>query len=200
MKNIKGILILLIAITSALLVYMVFFVEPIHEYTYEEYRISQEGENPELEAELKVRIYPVNKKILEEKYNGNLDLNYMYEKLHQLVHKNLPILQEELQDVNASGLNTYFETNRSNLLAVAGITNVEGLSKLVQNIVNKEIAETEYIDSEILTDTYVEDERYDMVNIKLNYKNSSLYFKIYIANDMLTSPMIIFDSINGGKE
>lgn len=200
MKNIKGILILLIAITSALLVYMVFFVEPIHEYTYEEYRISQEGENPELEAELKVRIYPVNKKILEEKYNGNLDLNYMYEKLHQLVHKNLPILQEELQDVNASGLNTYFETNRNNLLAVAGITSVEGLSKLVQNVVNKEIAETEYIDSEILTDTYVEDERYDMVNIKLNYKNSSLYFKIYIANDMLTSPMIIFDSINGGKE
>ena len=200
MKNIKGLLIVLIIVTACLLGYMIFFVEPIHEYTYEEYRISQEGENPELEAALKIRIYPENKEFLDGKYDGNMDLNYMYEKLHQLVHKNLPLLQEDLQGVNVSGLNTYFETNRNNLIAIAGITSVDALSRLSKNIANKSIDDSEYVDSEILTDTYVEYENYDTVDIKINYQNNSLYFKIYIANDILTSPMVIFDSINGGDE
>lgn len=199
MKKINGLLVILIIVTACLLGYMIFGIEPIHEYTYEEYRISQEGENPELEAALKIRIYPENKEFLDKKYNGNMDLNYMYEKLHQLVHKNLPALQEELKNLNASSLNTYFENNKNKLIAIAGITNVEGVSKLSQNISNKSIEESEYVNSEILTDIYTENEIYDTVNIKINYKSNSLYFKIYIANDIITSPMIIFDSINGGN-
>lgn len=198
MKSFNGILVILIILTSCLLAYMVFGIEPIHQYTYEEYRISQEGVDPELEAALKIRIYPKNKEFLDDKYDGNVDLNYMYEKLHQLVHKNLPVLQQDLQGLNAQGLNTYFEANKSNLLAIAGITNVNELSNLAQNISDKSIAESEYVDSEILTDTYIENEKYDVVNIKLNYQKNSMYFKIYIANEILTSPMIIFDSINGG--
>ena len=198
MKNINGILVVLIIITSCLLGYMLFLVEPIYEFTYEEYRISQEGIDPELEAALKIRIYPKDREIIEQKYNGNMDLNYMYEKLHQLVHQNLPILQQELENANANTLNVYLENNKQKLLAVAGITNIEALSKLVQNISGKSIDESEYVSSEILTNTYIENESYDTVDIKINYKNNSIYFKIYIANDILTSPMVIFDSINGG--
>lgn len=196
MRNINGILTLLIIISIAVLGFMVFFVDPIHEYTYEEYKISQEGENPELEAALKIRIYPKNKEFLDEKYNGNLDENYLYEKLHQLVHKYLPELQVSLSNLN--GISTYFESNKNNLIAIAGITSADELSKLALNLQNKNIAETEYVDAEILTNTYLEDEKYDMVDVKLNYKTTALYFKIYIANDMLTSPMVILESINGG--
>lgn len=198
MKSINGLLITLIIVTACLLGYMLFLVEPIYEFSYEEYRISQEGIDPELEAALKIRIYPKNKEFLDEKYNGNMDLNYMYEKLHQLVHKNLPLLQQDLKDVNATTLSDYFENNRHNLIAIAGITNVGGLSKLVQNIANKKIDESEYVDSQILSETYEEYENYDTVNITINYKNDSIYFKIYMANDILTSPVVIFDSIKGG--
>ena len=49
MKGIKPILVFLIIISLCLLVYLVFFVSPIKQFTYEEYKIMQEGENPELE-------------------------------------------------------------------------------------------------------------------------------------------------------
>ena len=197
MKGIKGILIILIIISICLLTYMIFFVDPIHEFTYEEYKIMQEGENPELEAALKIRIFPENREYLEEKYNGNLDLNYVYEKLYDLVHKNLSTLQSDLASLNSSELNTYLENNKADLIACAGITTIQELSMLSVNIKEKNINDTEYINSEIDTQSYVEDEKYDTVNIKINYQNYKLYFKIYIANDMLTSPMVIFESVSG---
>ena len=197
MKGIKGILIILIIISICLLTYMIFFVDPIHEYTYEEYKIMQEGENPELEAALKIRIFPENREFLEEKYNGNLDLNYLYEKIHELVHQNITTLQNDLEGLNATELNTYFENNKANLISSAGITTIQELSMLSVNIQGKSINDTEYIDSVIDTSSYIEDEKYDSVNITINYKTCKLYFKIYIANDMLTSPMIIFESVNG---
>ena len=197
MKGIKGILIILIIISICLLTYMIFFVDPIHEYTYEEYKIMQEGENPELEAALKIRIFPENREFLEEKYNGNLDLNYLYEKIHELVHQNITTLQNDLEGLNATELNTYFENNKANLISSAGITTIQELSMLSVNIQGKSINDTEYIDSVIDTSSYIEDEKYDSVNITINYKTCKLYFKIYIANDMLTSPMIIFESVSG---
>ena len=197
MKGIKGILIILIIISICLLTYMIFFVDPIHEYTYEEYKIMQEGENPELEAALKIRIFPENREFLEEKYNGNLDLNYLYEKIHELVHQNITTLQNDLEGLNATELNTYFENNKANLISSAGITTIQELSMLSVNIQGKSINDTEYIDSVIDTSSYIEDEKYDSVNIAINYRTCKLYFKIYIANDMLTSPMIIFESVSG---
>lgn len=197
MKGIKGILIILIIISICLLTYMIFFVDPIHEYTYEEYKIMQEGENPELEAALKIRIFPENREVLEEKYNGNLDLNYVYEKLYELVHQNISILQSDLVNLNSTQLNTYLENNKTNLIASTGITTIQELSKLSLNIQGKSINDTDYINSEIDTSSYVEDEKYDSVNIIINYKNCKLYFKLYIANDMLTSPMVIFESMSG---
>ena len=197
MKGIKGILIILIIISICLLTYMIFFVDPIHEYTYEEYKIMQEGENPELEAALKIRIFPENREFLEEKYNGNLDLNYLYEKIYELVHQNITTLQNDLEGLNAAELNTYFENNKANLISSAGITTIQELSMLSVNIQGKSINDTEYIDSVIDTSSYIEDEKYDSVNIAINYRTCKLYFKIYIANDMLTSPMIIFESVNG---
>lgn len=197
MKGIKGILIILIIISICLLTYMIFFVDPIHEYTYEEYKIMQEGENPELEAALKIRIFPENREFLEEKYNGNLDLNYLYEKIYELVHQNITTLQNDLEGLNAAELNTYFENNKANLISSAGITTIQELSMLSVNIQGKSINETEYIDSVIDTSSYIEDEKYDSVNIAINYRTCKLYFKIYIANDMLTSPMIIFESVSG---
>lgn len=201
MRKVKGILVLLIIINIALLLYIIFGVEPIHEFTYEEYRISQEGVNPKLEAELRIRIYPENKEFLDKKYVGNLDLNYVYEKLHDLVHKNMEVLQKDLKGLNATALNTYFENNRANLKAIAGITNVQELSNLKQSIDGKDLNDSNYINSEILQEIYEESEKYDTVNLKLNYQNDiTLYFKLYIANDMLTSPMVIFEAINGGAE
>lgn len=197
MKGIKGILIILIIISICLLTYMIFFVDPIHEYTYEEYKIMQEGENTELEAALKIRIFPENREVLEEKYNGNLDLNYVYEKLYELVHQNIFSLQSDLENLNSTQLNTYLENNKTNLIASTGITTIQELSKLSLNIQGKSINDTDYINSELDTSSYVEDEKYDSVNIIINYKNCKLYFKLYIANDMLTSPMVIFESMSG---
>lgn len=197
MKGIKGILILLIAFNICLLIYMIFFVKPIKEYTYEEYRVMMEGENPELEAALKIRIFPENKEYLEEKYDGNMDLNYLYEKIHELVHTNLEKLISDIKGLNASGVNEYLTKNKENLLAIAGITNVEQLSSFKYNINEKNINEEDYVSSEIIQESYVEGEDYDSVNLKINYKNDSIFLKIKIANNILTSPMIIFESIGG---
>lgn len=199
MKNIKGILILLIAIIICLLIYMIFFIDPIHEYTYEEYRIMMEGENPELEAALKIRIFPEKKEYLEESYNGNMDLNYLYEKIYELVHKNIEILQNELKGLNINLINEYLNQNKEKLITMAGITNLEELNNLANNINGKNIAEADYINSEIIQDSYIEGEDYDSVNLKINYKNDTILFKIKIANDVLTSPMIILESIGGDE-
>lgn len=197
MKGLKGILILLIIISISAIIYITFFVEPIHEYTYEEYRIMMEGENPELEAALKIRIFPENKEYLEENYNGNIDLNYFYEKIYNLVHKNIEPLQKELKGLNINGLKEYLANNQNDLISTVGITNIEQLNNLSNNISRKSIKEEEYINSGIIQDTYVEGEEYDTVNLKINYENDSIFFKIKIANDMLTSPMIILESIGG---
>ena len=102
-----------------------------------------------------------------------------------------------MENLNSTQLNTYLENNKTNLIASTGITTIQELSKLSLNIQGKSINDTDYINSEIDTSSYVEDEKYDSVNIIINYKNCKLYFKLYIANDMLTSPMVIFESMSG---
>ena len=108
----KGILVIVIIVNIFLISFMTFFVDPIQKYTYEEYRISVEGENPELEAELKIRIYPENRAAIQAEYNGNVDLNYMYEKLYDLVHTNLPTIQSEIQNLSINNLNQYLQNKK----------------------------------------------------------------------------------------
>lgn len=194
----KAILVVVIVINIVLITFMTFFVNPIHKYTYEEYRISVEGENPELEAALKIRIFPENREKIEATYNGNIDLNYMYEKLYDLVHTNLPIIQNEIKDLGVNALNGYLQNNKNNLLVYLGITNIEQLSKLAINIKDCNIKESEYVNSRFIENTYQETEEYDSFEIAINYKTCTLNFRIYVANSLLTSPMVIFDSVNGG--
>lgn len=194
----KGILVVVITINIVLITFMTFFVDPIHEYTYEEYKISMEGENPELEAALKIRIYPENRDSIEEKYNGNVDFNYMYEKLYDLVHTNLPIVQSEIQDLGVTMLKQYLENNQNKMLVYLGITNIEQLSKLATNIKDCNIEESEYINSNFVENTYEETDEYDSFEICINYQTCKLYFRIYVSNSILTSPMVIFDSVTGG--
>ena len=200
MKGIKPILVFLIIISLCLLVYLVFFVSTIKQFTYEEYKIMQEGENPELAAALKIRIFPENKEYLEEKYAGRLDLNYVYEKLFDLVHTNLESMQNDFSKLTANEYNNYLAQNQAKLVSTIGITSTNQLATLAQNILNKDISDTEYVKTVIFQDTYVESEKYDTVNISINYNNATLYFKLYIANDMITSPMVIFEAINGGAQ
>ncbi len=201
MKGLKTILVFIIIINVILIAYMTIFVKSIHKYTYEEYRISVEGENPELEAALKIRIFPEGKEELEEKYNGNINLNYFYEKVFDLVHTNLPKLKEELKDLNlnANELNNYLQNNKNNLLVYMGITNVEQLSRLASSIKKYDISDSEYIDCNIVSNSYIESEQYDSFELFINYKTCKLDFKIYIANDMLSSPMVIIELLNGGE-
>lgn len=196
----KGILVIIIAVNIVLISYMTFFVTPVQEYTLEEYRISVEGENPELEAELKIRIYPENRDAIQEIYNGNVDLNYMYEKLYDLVHKNLPIVQDEIQGLSVMGLNQYLQNNQHEMLVYFGITNIEQLSKLAANIKDCNIEESEYINSNYVENTYQEAEEYDSFEIEVNYKTCKLKFRVYVSNKVLTSPMVIFDLISGGAK
>lgn len=200
MKKIRTMLILLIIISLGLLVYLIFFVKPVKEFTYEEYKISQEGENPELEAALKIRIFPGNKDYLEENYKGNMALNYLYEKIYNLVHKNLESLQSDFKKLKIDGYNEYLNENEKNLVSMLGITNINELTTLAQNILGKNISDEEYVNSEFIKDTYKSGNNYDTINLVINYKSEKLYFKVYIVNDIITSPMIIFESINGGNE
>ena len=194
----KGILVVIIVINIILITFMTFFVPSIHKYTYEEYRISIEGENPELEAALKIRILPENRSIIEEKYKGTLNFNYMYEKLYDLVHTNLPIIQNEIKNLGITELNQYLKNNQNKMLVQLGITNIEQLSKSANNILNCNIQENEYINASFNEASYQQNELYDSFEIVLNYKSCKLYFRIYMANNMLTSPMVIFESTNGG--
>lgn len=200
MKKIRALLVLLIIISLGLLIYLIFFVKPVKEFTYEEYKISQEGENPELEAALKIRIFPENKDYLEENYKGNMSLNYLYEKIYNLVHKNLESLQSDFKKLKIDGYNEYLNENEKNLVSMIGITNINELTTLAQNILGKNINDEEYVNSEFVKDSYKSGNNYDTINLVINYKNEKLYFKVYIVNDIITSPMIIFESINGGNE
>lgn len=200
MKKIRALLVLLIIISLGLLIYLIFFVKPVKEFTYEEYKISQEGENPELEAALKIRIFPENKDYLEENYKGNMALNYLYEKIYNLVHKNLESLQSDFKKLKIDGYNEYLNENEKNLVSMLGITNINELTTLAQNILGKNINDEEYVNSEFIKDTYKSGNNYDTINLVINYKSEKLYFKVYIVNDIITSPMIIFESINGGNE
>lgn len=200
MKKIRALLVLLIIISLGLLIYLIFFVKPVKEFTYEEYKISQEGENPELEAALKIRIFPENKDYLEENYKGNMSLNYLYEKIYNLVHKNLESLQSDFKKLKIDGYNEYLNENEKNLVSMLGITNINELTTLAQNILSKNINDEEYVNSEFVKDSYKSGNNYDTINLVINYKNEKLYFKVYIVNDIITSPMIIFESINGGNE
>ena len=195
----KGILVIVIIINIVLITFMTFFVDPIKKYTYEEYRISVEGENPELEAELKIRIYPENKQLIEESYDGSIDLNYMYEKLYDLVHTYLPILQKDTHGLSINGLNQYLQNNQHKLLVYLGITNIEQLSKLANNINGCNIEESEYIDSNFVVNTYQESDIYDSFEVSVNYKTCKLHFRVYVSNNVATSPMVVFDSMAGGE-
>lgn len=196
----KGILAIIIIVNIVLISYMTFFVDPIHKYTYEEYRISVEGENPELEAELKIRIYPENREKIQEIYDGNVDLNYMYEKLYDIVHKYLPVVQGEVQNASVNSLNLYLQNNQHKMLSYLGITNIEQLSRLANNIKNCNIAENEYVYSNYVENSYQESESYDSFDIIANYKTCKLQFRVYVSNNVLTSPMVIFDLVAGGGE
>ena len=92
-------------------------------------------------------------------------------------------------------LYNYLANNEANLIAMMGITEIEQLIELQKNIFGKNIDDSEYLSTELITDTFFANDDYDKMTFKIKYKNAELYFKTRIAKEVATSPMIIIESI-----
>ncbi|MBQ9297509.1 MAG: hypothetical protein IJ223_00485 [Clostridia bacterium] len=195
MTKLKIILVLLIIFVAGLLGYMLLFIPSTPTYTYDEYKKMQEENAPEFEKTSQIRIFPENREFFEYRYEGELDINYLYEKLYDLVHKNLPLLQKDITGLSSVELYNYLANNEANLIAMMGITEIEQLIELQKNIFGKNIDDSEYLSTELITDTFFANDDYDKMTFKIKYKNAELYFKTRIAKEVATSPMIIIESI-----
>ena len=196
MGKIKVVLVILIICVASLLAYMLFFVPYIPTYTYEEYKKMQEENAPEFEKNSQIRIFPDNREYFELRHEGEVDINYLYEKLYDLVHKNLPMIQKDIKDLSSVELYNYLVNNETNLIAMMGITEIEQLLALQKNIVGKNIDDSEYISTEFITDKYFRNDDYDKMVFKIKYNTVELYFKTKFANKVSLSPMIILESID----
>lgn len=195
MTKIKVILVLLIICMASLLAYMLFFVPYTPTYTYDEYKKMQEENAPEFEKTSQIRIFPENREYFEYRHEGEVDINYFYEKLYDLVHKNLPLIQKDISNLSSIELYNYLVNNETSLISMMGITEIEQLIELQKNIANKNIDDGEYISTEFITDKYFRNDDYDKMVLKIKYNTVELYFKTKFANKVSLSPMIIFESI-----
>ena len=195
MGKIKVVLVILIICVASLLAYMLFFVPYTPTYTYEEYKKMQEENAPEFEKTSQIRIFPENREYFELRHEGEVDINYLYEKLYDLVHKNSPMIQKDIKDLSSVELYNYLVNNETNLIAMMGITEIEQLLALQKNITGKNIDDSEYISTEFITDKYFRNDDYDKMVFKIKYNTVELYFKTKFANKVSLSPMTIFESI-----
>ena len=109
--------------------------------------------NQEIESYLSDKITPKGLSKLYGRYNGDNELNDLYRKLYLFVY-NLPSLYNDV--IKLDNLNEYCEKNKANIKNNFGITNIENFEKIVTYIKNTGYSGQDFIDCQIIDDTFNE--------------------------------------------
>ncbi len=147
--------------------------------------------NQEIESYLSDKITPKGLSKLYGRYNGDNELNDLYRKLYLFVY-NLPSLYNDV--IKLDNLNEYFEKNKANIKNNFGITNIENFEKIVTYIKNTGYSGQDFIDCQIIDDTFNEINNYFVFNLKFNFKdfNNEFVLRVNFANSKTETPMVFY--------
>lgn len=147
--------------------------------------------NQEIESYLSDKITPKGLSKLYGRYNGDNELNDLYRKLYLFVY-NLPSLYNDV--IKLDNLNEYFEKNKANIKNNFGITNIENFEKIVTYIKNTGYSGQDFIDCQIIDDTFNEINNYFVFNLKFNFKdfNNKFVLRVNFANSKTETPMVFY--------
>lgn len=147
--------------------------------------------NQEIESYLSDKITPKGLSKLYGRYNGDNELNDLYRKLYLFVY-NLPSLYNDV--IKLDNLNEYFEKNKANIKNNFGITNIENFEKIVTYIKNTGYSGQDFIDCQIIDDTFNEINNYFVFNLKFNFKdfNNEFVLRVNFANPKTETPMVFY--------
>lgn len=147
--------------------------------------------NQEIESYLSDKITPKGLSKLYGRYNGDNELNDLYRKVYLFVY-NLPSLYNDV--IKLDNLNEYFEKNKANIKNNFGITNIENFEKIVTYIKNTGYSGQDFIDCQIIDDTFNEINNYFVFNLKFNFKdfNNEFVLRVNFANSKTETPMVFY--------
>ena len=147
--------------------------------------------NQEIESYLSDKITPKGLSKLYGRYNGDNELNDLYRKLYLFVY-NLTSLYNDV--IKLDNLNEYFEKNKANIKNNFGITNIENFEKIVTYIKNTGYSGQDFIDCQIIDDTFNEINNYFVFNLKFNFKdfNNEFVLRVNFANSKTETPMVFY--------
>lgn len=147
--------------------------------------------NQEIESYLSDKITPKGLSKLYGRYNGDNELNDLYRKLYLFIY-NLPSLYNDV--IKLDNLNEYFEKNKANIKNNFGITNIENFEKIVTYIKNTGYSGQDFIDCQIIDDTFNEINNYFVFNLKFNFKdfNNEFVLRVNFANSKTETPMVFY--------
>ena len=147
--------------------------------------------NQEIESYLSDKITPKGLSKLYGRYNGDNELNDLYRKLYLFVYNLLSLYNDVIKLDN---LNEYFEKNKANIKNNFGITNIENFEKIVTYIKNTGYSGQDFIDCQIIDDTFNEINNYFVFNLKFNFKdfNNEFVLRVNFANSKTETPMVFY--------
>lgn len=192
MKKINLLIRIVLIINIFLLVYLVFFVEPIEEYTYFEYKSKVEGKQENNVEENK--IFPENYYIFATSYKGEIPKDYFYKGLYNLVNEELKNIYLDTKNMSDSKIKTYFEENKEKIALNIGIQSIEDFKNLINCIKIYNNEELQYESTLLESDTYKNNEDFVEFNIIINYSNNEkITFKVYFSNfNNIDEPLLQF--------
>lgn len=197
MKNIKNIVILFLIINSILLIYLLFFLEPVKTYTLEE--LMEQNYNGVYEGEIIIEedteIYFDNIKYLIEQYTGDIGVYNLTRQIGNLVYKDFKQLYIETSGMNNNEITNYFNKNKKDIALKTGITTSDIFAKLINKLQIYKDGTLEYENSKIIENTVQVGDKYTTFDFQIDYSNGkSLEFKIYFSNkDNIDTPIIIIE-------
>lgn len=199
----KKFIIIAIILNVGILIYLLFFVDPVEEidmekYIYEKELKSKDGELYEI-RNLEVEIQNYIEFI--QAYNGQMPIEYVQDMVNNMLNIHFNTLYLETNTLNRDQKENYYENNKKDIAFKYGTRNLQDFIDLLDMIQIYKNNELQYTACEIDMTTYKQyDSDYVEFMIHINYNdNSKMSFKFLLSNYIDTEKQyVIVIPIKGG--
>ncbi|MBR3132991.1 MAG: hypothetical protein IKG42_02790 [Clostridia bacterium] len=136
------------------------------------------------------KIVPEGFTFLVRFYEGNLDDDYVFEKIYSFIYEFIPTLQEKTKNLTNEEIIKYYNDNSKEIINITGIEDKNDFLELVKSLGDNNTIEN-YNKCVFDTESFDSDEYYSKCKLDIIYNDEVLHFLIYLANNKdITQPNI----------
>ena len=197
MKKIRLLLVLLIILNVVALIYLL--INPgVQNVDFEEYSKEQYDKKVKNSVingnEVENELILDNIDIISNNYKGEIPNGYINTKIKKLVEGGLLNLCNDTKGMNATELNNYLESNKTEIANETGITDIDDFINFVQKIQIYKNENLKFEKAQIVENSYIVSEDVcDSFKVQINYDNGQtiIFNVLFSKKDHIDTPIVV---------